>query len=267
MDSDSRRFDIFLARALEAHRAKLPNTVMDGQHFKNLAMAKWETLTQQQKNTITIQEPSPEIASSVPPSAQGRMSGPVQPRHPVETEPGPGKLNADKAPRGPKQSKKGTSAKMKDPNAPKKPLSAYILFSMDEVKRVRIEDPQLTLPQVTKLVGERWRHLKDKSHYETQAAADRQRYTTEMIFYTPKVPEMIVQPEPKKMKKENTEDFEMPKIHRSAFHLYSMDEIKKLSTAMPDISLVDAMDLVTQRWKYLKNKQEYEDRAAAYNEK
>merc|ERR1711894_460982 len=45
---------------------------------------------------------------------------------------------------------------MKDPNAPKKPLSAYFLFSQDERLKVKAEFPDFSITEVAKELGRRW---------------------------------------------------------------------------------------------------------------
>ena len=45
---------------------------------------------------------------------------------------------------------------MKDPNAPKKPLSAYFLFSQEERLKVKAEFPDYSITEVAKELGRRW---------------------------------------------------------------------------------------------------------------
>ncbi|ODQ49905.1 hypothetical protein SAICODRAFT_85939, partial [Saitoella complicata NRRL Y-17804] len=66
----------------------------------------------------------------------------------------------------------------KDPNAPKRSLSAYMFFAADNRDVVRTENPDVTFGQVGKILGERWNSLsaEDKKPYEAKAAADKKRY-------------------------------------------------------------------------------------------
>merc|ERR1712012_1406556 len=48
---------------------------------------------------------------------------------------------------------------IKDPNAPKKPLSAYFLFSQDERLKVKAEFPDYSITEVAKELGRRWLRL------------------------------------------------------------------------------------------------------------
>merc|ERR1712173_540576 len=56
----------------------------------------------------------------------------------------------------------------KDPNAPKKPLSAYFLFSQEERLKVKAENPDYSITEVAKELGKRWASLNPdiKSSYE-----------------------------------------------------------------------------------------------------
>ncbi|RQM08313.1 hypothetical protein DH86_00003796, partial [Scytalidium sp. 3C] len=94
--------------------------------------------------------------------------------------------------------KRGGEKKKKDPNAPKRGLSAYMFFANEQRDNVRDENPGISfgrmyhansarLPtgQVGKLLGERWKALNDKQRapYEAKAAADKKRYETEKASY------------------------------------------------------------------------------------
>lgn len=81
--------------------------------------------------------------------------------------------------------KKGKAKK--DPNAPKRPLSAFIFFSQDKREEIIRKNPELKskLAEVGKMVGEAWGKLSDaqKKPYETKAVADKARYEREMLAY------------------------------------------------------------------------------------
>merc|ERR1711962_983155 len=61
----------------------------------------------------------------------------------------------DEAPRQKKQKKK------KDPNAPKRPTSAYFFFAGDVRPGIREENPDMKITEVAKLIGAQWRELED----------------------------------------------------------------------------------------------------------
>jgi hypothetical protein len=75
--------------------------------------------------------------------------------------------------------------KKKDPNAPKRGLSAYMFFANEQRDNVREENPGISFGQVGKLLGERWKALTDvqRRPYEEKAEADKKRYEDEKANY------------------------------------------------------------------------------------
>ena len=54
---------------------------------------------------------------------------------------------------------KPTGKPIKEPNAPKKPLSAYFLYSQEERLRVKEEFPDYSITEIAKELGRRWATL------------------------------------------------------------------------------------------------------------
>merc|ERR1711988_383876 len=77
---------------------------------------------------------------------------------------------------------------IKDPNAPKKPLSAYFLFSQEERLKVKAENPDYSITEVAKELGKRWATLDPtiKNSYEQRYQDARKVYESEMNSYKPK---------------------------------------------------------------------------------
>ncbi|KAG7292318.1 High mobility group nhp1 [Staphylotrichum longicolle] len=73
----------------------------------------------------------------------------------------------------------------KDPNAPKRGLSAYMFFANEQRENVREENPGVSFGEVGKLLGQRWKALSEKQRapYEAKAAADKKRYEDEKQAY------------------------------------------------------------------------------------
>jgi len=76
----------------------------------------------------------------------------------------------------------------KDPNAPKRGLSAYLFFCKDKRGDVLKKEPTLGITDVAKKLAIKWNKLSasDKKPYEKQAAEDKLRYEKEMKKYTKK---------------------------------------------------------------------------------
>jgi hypothetical protein len=52
--------------------------------------------------------------------------------------------------------------KEKDPNAPKRPMGAYFLFSGDMRAKVKAENPDMKVTEIAKHIGELWAKASDK---------------------------------------------------------------------------------------------------------
>ncbi|KAF2280266.1 uncharacterized protein EI97DRAFT_455174 [Westerdykella ornata] len=84
-----------------------------------------------------------------------------------------------------KASKAESGKKKKDPNAPKRGLSAYMFFANEQREKVREENPGIKFGEVGKLLGEKWKSLSEKQRapYDAKAAADKKRYEEEKAAY------------------------------------------------------------------------------------
>ncbi|KAF2016145.1 hypothetical protein BU24DRAFT_422491 [Aaosphaeria arxii CBS 175.79] len=84
-----------------------------------------------------------------------------------------------------KKGKADGGKKKKDPNAPKRGLSAYMFFANEQREKVREENPGIKFGEVGKMLGERWKALSEKQRtpYEAKAATDKKRYEEEKAAY------------------------------------------------------------------------------------
>ena len=75
--------------------------------------------------------------------------------------------------------------KKKDPNAPKRPLSAFFLFCHDERPAVKEKFPTYSVGEAAKELGERWNKVtpETKAKYEAQVQLDKSRYEREIANY------------------------------------------------------------------------------------
>uniref|UniRef100_A0A7E5A160 HMG box domain-containing protein n=1 Tax=Panagrellus redivivus TaxID=6233 RepID=A0A7E5A160_PANRE len=76
---------------------------------------------------------------------------------------------------------KGVAKKVKDPNAPKRALTAYFIWLQEN--REAIKKPGMTATQVAKAAGAAWRELTDKTKWEKKAEDDKKRYDREIAAY------------------------------------------------------------------------------------
>lgn len=84
------------------------------------------------------------------------------------------KAVADKAKRG-----------KKDPNKPKRALSAYMFFVQDWRERIKSENADASFGDVGRLLGAKWKEMSanEKKPYEDKAKADKDRAAKEKAEY------------------------------------------------------------------------------------
>ena len=76
--------------------------------------------------------------------------------------------------------------KVKDPNAPKKGMSAFMLFSNEHRNKIKADNLEASFGEIGRKVGEAWKALSDKQKqtYVKKAEADKKRYESELQTYT-----------------------------------------------------------------------------------
>ena len=88
-------------------------------------------------------------------------------------------------------SDEGKKKKIKDKNRPKRALSAYILFGIDERVNVKELFPTMKATDVSIELGKRWKNIDTlkKSYYEKKALEDKKRFDEQMSTYIKPVEE------------------------------------------------------------------------------
>ncbi|ESN93406.1 hypothetical protein HELRODRAFT_157878 [Helobdella robusta] len=106
---------------------------------------------------------------------------------------------------------RGGKKKKKDPNAPKRNLSAFFFFCNEERSKVKSQHPSYTVGEVAKELGKKWEVCEDKSKYDAMAVKDKARYEKEIAAYRSgedvKKPKTAV-PSKRKKKEEDDDDEE-----------------------------------------------------------
>lgn len=87
-------------------------------------------------------------------------------------------------PTGGPPGKKGKKQK-KDPNAPKRNMSAYFLYSIEARQSVKEENPEASFGDIARLISEKFKSLSEKERkvWDDKAAADKERYNAEIAEY------------------------------------------------------------------------------------
>jgi len=183
--------------------------------------------------------------------------------------------------------------RLKDPNKPKKPLTAYFRFLSDIRESVKTENPGIKPAQLTKICGKKWSVLEDgiKKPYIDSALIDNTAWKLLMEEYkkTPehaeylaknKVHVMEQKRKARKKKRKLPKDPNCPKKPVTAFFLYSAHVRAEVKESMPEehrrkVTLITkkigAMwGLIAEEekamWKARTNKlrEEYQVKLAAY---
>lgn len=86
-------------------------------------------------------------------------------------------------PKGAKGVKGGKRKRTKDPNAPKRALSAFFFFCNEERSKVKAVYPSYGVGDVAKELGKRWEVCPNKPKFEALSQKDKQRYEQDMVAY------------------------------------------------------------------------------------
>jgi hypothetical protein len=137
--------------------------------------AKQQQQQQQQSATSSILLQTPATQYLVEPQQQHTLIIPTQNQHSATTT----------IVSLPKKPVKKRERKPKDPHAPKKPLSAYFLFCADERPKVHGSQSGMSVSDVARELGVRWKNapIELKNKYEQAASEKKNVYQAEMALY------------------------------------------------------------------------------------
>lgn len=151
---------------------------------------------------------------------------------------------------------------VKDPNAPKRALTAYIFFCTENRPKVKKSlGAETNVIDVTRKLGEMWNDLNKRKpssikKYEKLAKEDKERYQREMETYKSAMasatPDDFKAPAHTPQKK--TKDPNAPKRARSAYLFFCDDNRQSVREQLgPDHKMTDVMAKLGEMWKELKN--------------
>ena len=143
----------------------------------------------------------------------------------------------------PKGGYKQTRAK-KDPNAPKRPLCGFMMFSNEERVKVREIMPNAGVGELGKELGKRWAEaspeVRDK--YNEMAAQDKSRFAREKQEY-------VMQPHQGRWRGARAKkDPNAPKRNVPAFMWFSNEERGKVRALSPGMRVGDCAKELSRRW-------------------
>ncbi|XP_060793833.1 high mobility group protein B2b isoform X1 [Neoarius graeffei] len=152
-------YAFFVLSCREEHKKKNPGIPVNFTKFSKTCSERWKTLA------VTEKKKFEDLAKADKDRYDREMENYVPPK-------GMGK----------KERKK------KDPNAPKRPPSAFFVFCSEHRPTVKGEYPSLSIGDIAKKLAEMWakQSPKDRMPYEQKAAALRQKYKKDIAAYRAK---------------------------------------------------------------------------------
>lgn len=192
----------------------------------------------------------------------------------------------------PKGKGKGKGKAKKDPNAPKKPRSAYLIFCADKREEAKEELGEGAAPKdILSHLGTMWAEAKQDpdefNKYQELAEKDKERYKEEMgeseeaeSEDKPKKEMKIKaksdseEDKPKKAKKtkakaKSDSEEDKPKKKVNAYSLFAKENRAQVKEENPDMDSKAVTKELAQQWKDLDDdeKQEWKDKADELNDK
>ena len=150
-------YTFFVQTCREEHKKKHPDSSVNFAEFSKKCSERWKTMSAKEKSKFE------DMAKSDKARYDREMKNYVPP----------------------KGDKKG---KKKDPNAPKRPPSAFFLFCSEHRPKIKSEHPGLSIGDTAKKLGEMWseQSAKDKQPYEQKAAKLKEKYEKDIAAYLPR---------------------------------------------------------------------------------
>ena len=147
-----------------------------------------------------------------------------------------------------KKKKKTKTKKDKDPDAPKRPLTPYILFCLAERVTVQSANPSMSGKDITSELGRLWQDLSEdkKSVYKKQYEDDKVRYTSELSNYDSSSSNES-NPKKKTEKKSPTG----PKRGMTSYIFFCQQNRAIVKTDEPDFDAKDVTRELGRRWSAL----------------
>lgn len=143
---------------------------------------------------------------------------------------------------------KGGKNNQKHPDQPKKPLTSYMLFYMEQKDAVLEKQPGLGMTELSKIIAKMYHELNDrkKQKYSEMAEKEKEAYLEKMRKFTEAHPDYVV-PKSKQSSKP------VPPKLPTPFKLFSDDKMAKLLAQ--GMSVTEAKERCREAYKELKDKQ------------
>jgi len=159
----------------------------------------------------------------------------------------------------------------KDINAPKRNISAYLLYQNAMRNQFKQENPGMTFGQLAKYTSCMYKNFtpEEKSTWVQRAEADKKRYDQQIVAYVPPPGHdargnVIEDQRPKRRGKRNRKDPDAPKRASGAYVFFTNKMRPIIMKEFPGIKFVDMGRILGERWRALtpEEKVQYENIAA-----
>jgi len=157
-------YAFFVQTCRDEHKKLHPDENVQFTEFSRQCSERWKTMSEKEKGKFH------EMAEEDKDRHEKEMANWTPP-------PGETKGRRARRPRG--------SKKEKDPNKPKRALSAFFYYANEERPKVRASNPDFSVGEVAKELGRQWNELSatEKAPFEKSAEEDRARYDAAMKAY------------------------------------------------------------------------------------
>eukprot|EP00559_Dactyliosolen_fragilissimus_P005522 CAMPEP_0184871716 /NCGR_PEP_ID=MMETSP0580-20130426/40877_1 /TAXON_ID=1118495 /ORGANISM="Dactyliosolen fragilissimus" /LENGTH=250 /DNA_ID=CAMNT_0027374413 /DNA_START=515 /DNA_END=1267 /DNA_ORIENTATION=+ len=161
---------------------------------------------------------------------------------------------------------------VKDQNAPKRNVSAYLLYQNAKRETFKRENPGMTFGQLAKYTSHMYKNLtpEEKATWDARAQQDKARYDRQMSLYVPPPGHdargnMIEENRPvKRRTKRAPKDPAAPKRASGAYVFFTNEMRPIVMKQFPGIKFVEMGRILGERWRALtpSEKKRFEDMAA-----
>jgi hypothetical protein len=146
----------------------------------------------------------------------------------------------------------------KDPNAPKRNMSAYLLYQNAMLEQFKRENPGMTFGQLAKYTSHMYKNLtpEEKATWDARAAQDKARYDGEIAIYVPPPGHdakgvMIEDHRPRKKSKRGPKDPSAPKRASGAYVFFTNEMRPEVMKEFPGVKFVEMGRILGERWRAL----------------
>jgi len=148
--------------------------------------------------------------------------------------------------------------KLKDENAPKRPMSGYMFFAAKNRTEIKESQPELNMIEISKVIAQRWKEAspESKAKYAKKAEKDKERYNVEMETYIRPSDEVLLEQKvnQKKNRVVSTEKKApkktdgAPKCARSPYQFFCADKRNEVKESFPDYKMSEVSQELRRMW-------------------